>query len=64
MKVLVTGCAGFIGSNLTERLLEDGLKETIGWFEREGREFGDMAFRMCMGCLIRIRGCWDGGFIT
>jgi len=24
MKALVTGCAGFIGSTLTERLLEDG----------------------------------------
>ena len=24
MKVLVTGCAGFIGSNLVDRLLADG----------------------------------------
>lgn len=29
MKALVTGCAGFIGSHLTERLLGDGF-EVIG----------------------------------
>jgi len=29
MKALVTGCAGFIGSNLTERLLRDGF-DVIG----------------------------------
>ena len=29
MKYLVTGCAGFIGSNLTEKLLADG-HEVIG----------------------------------
>ncbi len=29
MKALVTGCAGFIGSQLTERLLGDGF-EVIG----------------------------------
>ena len=29
MKALVTGCAGFIGSHLTERLLRDNL-EVVG----------------------------------
>jgi nucleoside-diphosphate-sugar epimerase len=29
MKALVTGCAGFIGSHLTERLLGDGF-DVIG----------------------------------
>ncbi len=29
MKALVTGCAGFIGSHLTERLLMDGF-DVIG----------------------------------
>jgi len=28
MKALVTGCAGFIGSHLTERLLADGYDVT------------------------------------
>ena len=29
MKALVTGCAGFIGSHLSERLLKDGF-EVVG----------------------------------
>jgi len=28
MKALVTGCAGFIGSHITDRLLQDGYEVT------------------------------------
>ncbi len=43
MRGLVTGCAGFIGSNLTDRLLKDGY-EVIGidcftdYYSREIKE--------------------------
>lgn len=44
MKALVTGCAGFIGSTLSERLLEEGF-EVVGidsftdYYSRDIKEF-------------------------
>ena len=48
MKALVTGCAGFIGSHLADRLLQDGL-EVIGidcFTDYYSREIKD--YRSCL----------------
>jgi UDP-glucose 4-epimerase len=59
-KVLVTGAAGFIGSNLTDRLLSQGC-EVIGFdnFSTGRREFLENAwksdrFELCEGDLLHI----------
>ena len=38
MKPLVTGCAGFIGSHLTERLLREGYEGVAGKRDSKGVE--------------------------
>jgi UDP-glucose 4-epimerase len=52
-KILVTGCAGFIGSNLTDRLLANG-HTVIGYdnFSTGRREFIDLALRSSAFTLI------------
>ena len=53
MKVFVTGAAGFIGSNLCDRLLADG-HEVIGWdnFSTGRREFLESAGKHPEFCLL------------
>ena len=53
MRVLITGCAGFIGSNLADRLLRrgptvvgvDNLAYGVGSQVPDGVEFHEMALR-------------------
>jgi UDP-glucose 4-epimerase len=55
MKFLVTGCAGFIGSNVTDRLLADGHIVTgIDNFSTEQRQFLDSANLSAKFSLLEI----------
>jgi len=58
--IVVTGCAGFIGSNLVDRLLESGIEVTgIDNFSTGQRRFLERAtahpkFRLCEGDLLDL----------
>ena len=54
MRFFVTGCAGFIGSNLTDRLLRDG-HEVVGYdnFSTGQQEFLEIAERSSRFSLVR-----------
>ena len=51
MKAFITGVAGFIGSNLADRLLADG-HEVVGW---DNLSTGHLRAR----CVSRVFGCCE-----